>query len=638
MSKTGDPIDQAIQRFIHELTDLQQPDGSWRFCFDTGTNVDAYVIILLRSLGSDEEPLIRRLHARIRARQQREGCWRLYPDDDEGHLSATIEAYYALLYSGYSQPDDKHMQRAQRYITKRGGLRRVEGLMTQALLAATGQIKWPRSITSIPLEMLLLPLSFPVQFFDFSGYARVHLAPLLLMADHQFAVQGDDWPDLHQLVGGERKDGKAAMEPRLTVTEHSVHQLMDSGLNRLIGSRTSLHESASSRAEQYMLERIEADGTLYSYASSTILMIFALLALEYDRDDPVIVRAVEGLKGMAYELDEGLMIQNSPSEIWDTALLAYALQEAGLSASHPTVRAASDYVLRHQHTKPGDWRIHNPGAAPGGWGFSESNTINPDVDDSTAALRAIQARSRMEESTLNAWNRGLSWVISMQNKDGGWPAFEKHTDKRMLTWLAIEGAAAAAIDPSEADLTGRTLEYLGNWAGLEIDHPVVKRGADWLIQHQEKDGSWYGRWGICYIYGTWAALTGLAAAGLPDDHDTIERGIRWLASIQHKDGGWGESCLSDQRKRYVPLGISTPSQTAWAVDALIAVHEEPTESIMRGVRRLITLLEGDDPAPGKYPTGAALPGSFYIHYHSYNHIWPLLALAHYRSKYGQLPK
>lgn len=636
MSRNRNPIQEAIHRLADEITESQQPDGSWRFCFDTGTNIDAYVIILLRSLGIDEEPLIQRLHARIVGRQQPAGYWNLYPDDDKGHLPATIEAYYALLYSGYSHPGEDYMQRAQRYITKRGGMRRIDGLMTQALLAATGQIKWPRSLTSIPLEMLLVPQSFPVQFFDFSGYARVHLAPLLLMADRQFALQADGWPDLQELVGGDRQHGRNSQEPSLPAGQHTVQQLIDAGLNRMIGSRSSLHEAASSRAERYMLERIEPDGTLYSYASSTILMILALLSMEYDRDDPVIVRAIEGLKSMAYELDEGLMIQNSPSEIWDTALLAYALQESGLPALHPAVRAASDYLLRYQHTKPGDWRLQNPAAEPGGWGFSESNTINPDVDDSTAALRAIHARSRMENTAMTAWNRGLSWVISMQNKDGGWPAFEKHTDKHMLTWLAIDGAAAAAIDPSEADLTGRTLEYLGNWAGLDVGHPVVQRGADWLIQHQEKDGSWYGRWGICYIYGTWAALTGLTAAGITTEHDAIRRGRDWLLSIQRKDGGWGESCLSDQRMRYMPLELSTPSQTAWALDALIAAHEEPTDAITKGMRCLLTLLHRYNSAAAAYPTGAALPGSFYIHYHSYNRIWPLLTLAHYRTKFGEL--
>ncbi|GBF74288.1 squalene-hopene cyclase [Paenibacillus sp. 598K] len=629
MRPSLEDIDTAIESLIRDITADQQPDGSWRYCFDTGANVDAYTIILLRTLEADEEPLIRRLHERIRVRQQPGGYWRLYEDDDEGHLASTIEAYYALLYSGYSSPEDAAMEAARHYIAKRGGLRRIDGLMTQAVLAATGQIKWPRSIASIPLEMLLLPLAFPVQFFDFSGYARVHLAPLLVMADRDYAVQSARCPDLSSLVGT-REQG---YEPPLPAGQQALQQRLDAGLNRLIGSRRALREAATARAESYMLDRIEADGTLYSYASSTILMVLALLALDYEPTDPLIMRAIEGLKSMSYELDEGLMIQNSPSEIWDTALLAYALQEAGLPADHPSVRSATDYVLRHQHTKPGDWQLHNPAAAPGGWGFSESNTINPDVDDSTAALRAIHARSRLPGDAQTAWNRGLSWVVSMQNKDGGWPAFEKHTDKRILTWLAIDGAAAAAIDPSEADLTGRTIEYLANWAGLDQSHPVVQRGADCLVKQQERDGSWYGRWGICYIYGTWAALTGLRAAGYAPEHPSIRRGSDWLHAIQREDGGWGESCLSDQRKRYVPLAMSTPSQTAWALDALIAAHDEPTEAMKRGMQRLIELLASDDPAPAAYPTGAALPGSFYIRYDSYSRIWPLLALAHYRAKY-----
>ncbi|MNZ97931.1 Sporulenol synthase [compost metagenome] len=222
----------------------------------------------------------------------------------------------------------------------------------------------------------------------------------------------------------------------------------------------------------------------------------------------------------------------------------------------------------------------------------------------------------------------------MQNNDGGWPAFEKNTDKVFLTWLAIDGAKSAATDPSEADLTGRTLEYLGGFAGLDIRHDRIKRGASWLIKHQEKDGSWYGRWGICYIYGTWAALTGLKAVGLSSEHETVKKGAKWLLSIQNPDGGWGESCRSDRLQLYWPLGESTPSQTAWALDALIAVHQKPTSAMQKGVQRLMTALH-EDKWTSAYPTGAGLPGSFYIHYHSYRHIWPLLALSHYREKYGE---
>ncbi|MBE0343733.1 squalene--hopene cyclase, partial [Paenibacillus sp. 28ISP30-2] len=233
----------------------------------------------------------------------------------------------------------------------------------------------------------------------------------------------------------------------------------------------------------------------------------------------------------------------------------------------------------------------------------------------TAALRAIHCLSRTDPKYRNSSTRGLNWVMSMQNKDGGWPAFEKNTNKKMLTWLAIDGAKSAAIDPSGADLTGRTLEYLGNFCGFDTRHDFIKRGVNWLISHQEKDGSWYGRWGICYIYGTWAALTGLEAAGLPADHTSIQKGAEWLLQIQNSDGGWGESCISDRVMKYMPLGESTPSQTAWALDALIAVQLQPSAAVNRGIYKLMELLQ-NDVWPTAYPTGAGPPGNFYSHYKS----------------------
>ncbi|MGZ7445117.1 prenyltransferase/squalene oxidase repeat-containing protein [Paenibacillus sp. TH7-28] len=624
-------VDREIGRLAGELVRRQEPDGTWRFCFENGTALDVSVIVLFRSLNAGSEELIRSLHDRILAAQQPEGCWRWYEDEREGNLSATVEAYYALLCSGYSRPEDEPIRRARRYIQAAGGTGRATGLLTKALLAATGQRKWPLSLSSIPIEILLLPPSFPVSFFDFSGYSRVHLVPLLIMAGRNFSLKTPLTPDLSDLYAGRTWDEEViSRENRDLLTQ------IQAGINRLIGPPQHIRHAAVKRAEQYMLERIEADGTLYTYASSTVLMVFALLALGYDRRHPVITHAVDGLSAMrcsAGGTGGRTTIQNSPSTVWDTALIAYALQESGLSGDHAAIRKAAAYLRSRQHRKAGDWQIHNPGVAPGGWGFSDTNTIIPDVDDSTAALRAIHSLTEREPAYLEPWNRGLNWVLSMQNDDGGWPAFEKNTNKEILTWLAIDGAKAAAIDPSEADLTGRALEFLGNFARLDTRHEFIRRGADWLIRHQEADGSWYGHWGVCYIYGTWAALTGLKAAKLASDHEAVAQGARWLLSIRNPDGGWGESCRSDQEERYVPLRASTPSQTAWALDALIAVHDRPTAEIDQGIARLIAMLH-EDGWTASYPTGAGLPGHFYVHYHSYRYIWPLLALGHYRNKYG----
>ncbi|TCZ74229.1 squalene--hopene cyclase, partial [Paenibacillus albiflavus] len=514
-------IDAEIHRLTTNLIQQQQPDGSWHFCFENGIVIDAYVIILFRTLDIRNEDLIRRLHDRILAAQQQGGCWNLYADEEGGNLSTSVEAYYALLFSGYSHSADEPIQRAKRYIQSKGGLGKVTSILTKALLAATGQRKWPASISSVPLEVLLFPAYFPLNLFDFSGYSRVHITPMLIMADRKFSIKTAHTPDLSDLIV--RSIDQEELDQRQDF-DHREHQKfqdnIQAGLNRLIGTPRSIHEAATDKAEQFMLSRIEADGSLYSYGSSTILMIFALLALDYDPQHSLISHAIDALTAMQCRSDHHTTIQNSPSTIWDTALLAYALQEAGIAGNHPVIRRTADYLRSKQQHKKADWSIHNPDTLPGGWGFSETNTINPDVDDTTAALRAIKNLTHTDPSYQDSWNRGLNWVQSMQNNDGGWPAFEKNTDNKMLTWLPIEGAKSAAIDPSGADLTGRTLEYLGNFAGLTIRHEFIKHGTQWLISHQEKDGSWYGRWGVCYIYGTWAALTGLTAVGLPTNHKT----------------------------------------------------------------------------------------------------------------------
>lgn len=621
-------LDTEIHQLTASLMQQQKQDGSWHFCFENGTSIDAFVIILLRTLKIPNETLIQQLHDRIRAEQQSDGYWKLFFDEYEGNLSASVDAYYALLYSGYSHPSDDNMQRARSYIQSKGGIGNATSILTRVILAATGQAKWPTSLSSIPLEILLLPPSFPINLFEFSGYSRIHLVPLLIMADRKFSIQTEDTPDLQDLQMN-RADTDDL--PSREFQDILVH--IQAGLKQLIGTPRYLHQAALKKAKQFMLDRIESDGTLYSYASSTILMIFALLALGYDRQHSLITYAVQGLLAMQWHTDRTTTIQNSPSTVWDTALIAYALQEARMDPDHAAIGHATAYLRALQHHKRGDWSIHNPHTLHGGWGFSETNTINPDVDDTTAALRALRSSSTTNSSNLDSWNRGLQWVISMQNNDGGWPAFEKNTNKEILTWLAIPGAKSAAIDPSEADLTGRTLEYLGNFAGLHTRHDFIQRGTDWLMNHQEEDGSWYGRWGICYIYGTWAALTGLTATGVSLTHESIKKGAHWLLSIQNTDGGWGESCRSDRLRRYVPLGANTPSQTAWALDALIAVHPLPIDEIDHGIRRLIALLHEDNWMTS-YPTGAGLPGMFYVHYHSYRYIWPLLALSHYRKKYG----
>lgn len=622
-----DQLQAAINQLSEFLIEQQQSDGTWRFCFENGTIIDAYMIILLRAVHYPDESIIRQLHQRIVNEQHQDGYWALYHDEENGNLAATIDNVLALLFSGYSHAEDGHIRRAKQYILTHGGITNTKGLLSKTILAITGQIPWPDSISSIPLEFMLLPSFTPVNLFDFSGYSRVHLIPMLIMAKHNFHIQSP--VQLHDLIV---ESTNRHIDDHWTAEFHQMQASIEAGRSRLIGS--ALHEIAQEKAEQFMLDRIEEDGTLYSYASCTILLVFSLLALGYDTQHPRIAKAVEGLLATRCRSSNGdITIQNSPSTIWDTALISYALQQANVPMDHPVIRRANAYLLKLQQHKKGDWSIHNAHAAPGGWGFSETNTINPDLDDTTAALRAIYPASQLDNAYRVSTNMGLDWVLSMQNKDGGWPAFEKNVDNKMLTWLALDGAKAAAIDPSTADLTGRTLEYLGNYTTLDRQSPHIRRGVKWLLNNQEANGSWYGKWGICYLYGTWAALTGLMAVGLPANNKAVQKAAHWLLSIQNEDGGWGESCDSDRLMRYTPLHSSTPSQTAWALEALIAVTDKPTSAINKGIERLIAFI-AEQSWQTVYPTGAGLPGNFYVHYHSYRYIYPLLALSHYERKFN----
>ncbi|MGG3941688.1 prenyltransferase/squalene oxidase repeat-containing protein [Peribacillus psychrosaccharolyticus] len=622
---------QHVQPEINRLTAILQSsqgkDGSWHDPFETNIVVDAYMIILLRVLEIDDEKLIQSLVKRIESKRDPSGVWKLFADEKEGNLSLTTEAYYALLYSGLKKKEDPNMRKARRFILEKGGLKQTK-MFTRLMLTVTGQYKWPL-LFPIPIEAVLLPPTFFVNMFDISIYARVHFMPLVLLGEKKFQVKGVNAPDLSDLHQSRSSDPE--WEEMRSNDYRSLFSRLQTSTAALIGLPSNLKSLAVDSIEQYMLNRLEPDGTLYNYFSSTFFMIIAFLSLGYSKKDPVIIKAVEGLIAMASNIDGQVHIQHTTANVWNTALISYALQESGLSSSTPSIKKATAYLRKKQHVKYGDWVIHNPDIAPGGWGFSDLNTINPDVDDTSASLRALHPVFVSSPAHHDSWERGVTFLLSMQNDDGGFPAFEKNVDNQLLSMLPVEEAKYILTDPSTPDLTGRALEFLSKYAGLQMPNRSIKKAADWLLLHQEENGSWYGRWGVCYIYGTWAALTGLAASG-HSTNSAISRAVKWLKSIQNQDGGWGESCYSDITKKYVPLGTSSLTQTAWALDALIAVSAKPSASIEKGIAYLIREGKKNDWTTS-YPAGQGLANFLYIHYHSYQNIFTLLTLAHYREKY-----
>ncbi|WML47991.1 squalene--hopene cyclase [Neobacillus sp. PS3-34] len=620
-------IVEGISWIVKTLRQDQSPDGSWEYPFETGISTDAYMIILLRCLEINDEVLIQELTERILSRQDKNGCWRLFYDEENGNLSATIDAYYALLFSGFYKKNDNRLSAAREFILSNGGAEKA-GMFTQVMLTMTGQQKWA-AFFPIPLEMILLPLSFPINFYSFSVFGRANLTPIMILANRKYRLKTANTPDLSDIFV--HKEERYINYGR-TREWRSLFNMLEQGIKSLIGLPEHLHKMATDSAKQYMLDRIEPDGTLYSYFSSTFLMIFALLSLGLTKKDPIILKAVDGLKSMKCQINGFTHMQYTTATVWNTSLISSALQGAGVPSSDSMIKKANRYLLERQQYKYGDWAVHNPSSLPGGWGFSNINTINPDVDDTTASLRSIAGRVPQSTQYLQAWERGMQWLLSMQNSDGGWPAFEKNTNSPLLQFLPIEKGEFLLADPSGADLTGRTLEFLGSYTNLSKNHSSIWTAAEWLNKHQEKDGSWYGRWGICYIYGTWASVTGLRAVGTPENHPSIKKAVKWLNSIQNVDGGWGESCKSDTEKRYIPLHASTLTHTAWALDSLVSVADRPTLQMKKAVDYLLENLDKDDWST-EYPKGQGQAGGLYIHYHSYRYIFPLLALAHYKKKF-----
>jgi sporulenol synthase len=625
-SKTTD----ELNRIIEVLKKDQTSDGSWDYPFETGISTDAYMIILLRTLEINDEKLIQALVERILSKQEKNGSWKLFYDEKNGNLTATVEAYYALLYSGYRDKEDKELVAAKRRIRAWGGIEKSH-MLTKIMLALTGQYKWP-TFFPIPIEFILLPVSFPINFFDFSVYGRTNIAPILILADQKFTMKTKRSPNLSHLFHSRGDAETDEFFLNRSGEWHSIYSFIQQGIKHIIGLPAHIHSLAVQQTKQYIIDRIEPDGTLYNYFSSTFLMIFSLLALGHPKNDPIITKAVDGLKGMACQIDGHTHMQYTTANVWNTSLISDALQRAGVVWDDPMIQQANHYLLSRQHSRYGDWAIHNPSSLPGGWGFSDKNTMNPDVDDTTASLRSISHLIQNDPVHRQAWDRGINWIFSMQNRDGGWPAFEKNVDKAIVKLIPIEGAEYLLSDPSSADLTGRTLEFYGNYTNLFKSHTAIKTGVNWLIRHQEINGSWYGRWGICYIYGTWAAITGMIATGVNPEHASVKQSLKWLSNIQNPDGGWGESCYSDINQTYTPLGVSTLTHTAWALDALIAASDKATPEIQKGIQFLLDASDKKDWTLS-YPKGQGMAGGFYIHYHSYRYIFPLLALGHYRSKF-----
>jgi squalene-hopene/tetraprenyl-beta-curcumene cyclase len=617
-------LQQAIALAARHLLSLQAPEGYWLGELEADTTLESDYIFYLHVLGRAERERVERLASYIRVRQLSDGGWNIYPGGP-AELNATVKAYFALRLAGDS-PEAPHMARARERIHELGGLEATNSF-TRFYLALAGAAGWDM-VPAIPPELMLLPGWFFVNLYEMSSWTRGIVVPLMILyarkARWVLPVSNVD-----ELFRDRAQRLQAfAWRPGL-LTWRNFFLTMDRALKLYERMPWKpLRRRALAEARRWLMEHLERSDGLAAIYPGIMNSIFALLALGFPPDDPLTAREID--KFAQLEITEGdtMRVQPCVSPVWDTAIVLVGLREAGLPADHPALVRAARWLLSQQVVGPGDWQVKNRDAAPGGWAFEFRNDFYPDVDDTAFVLMALGCveypdRARYER----AIRRGIDWLVSMQNRDGGWGAFDRDNNRRALTQIPFADHNAM-IDPSTADVTARVLECLGRF-GWPASHPVVQRGLAFLRRDQTPEGAWYGRWGVNYVYGTSGVLRALEALGLQGAEE-CGRAAAWLRSVQNSDGGFGESIASYDDPSLKGRGTSTASQTAWALIGLLAAGGSG-DPAARAVHFLLDRQNPDGSWDEKEFTGTGFPRVFYLKYHLYRSSFPVYALARYRN-------
>ncbi len=660
----GNRIEQTLHTSTGWLMRHQTPEGFWVGMVETNSCMEAEWLLAAHILGTSlpiESGLIRTLFDR----QRPDGSWDIYPGAPEGDINSTVEVYAALQATGHSVTRPE-MRRARDWILAHGGLRNVR-VFTRYWLAMIGVWPW-RHTANLPPEIIRLPLWAPFNIYQFAQWARATLVPLAVLS-----ARRPVWPlpgnsRLEELFpeGYERFDFAI---PAKQARPFSIEWLFQ-GIDTLLHGAQTLgvmpgRENSIKLCLEWMLRHQDADGAWGGIQPPWIYGLIALRHEGYALTHPVLERGLAALSAhWSYERNGGRHIQATDSAVWDTLFSVLALSEIGHRVPEtPAMARALRWLLDHQVLVPGDWSVTAPTLPPGGWAFERANNSYPDVDDTALALLILSQIRRdcgaLRQEVEQAIERAVRWVLGMQSKSGGWAAFDRDNTKSIISAIPFCNFGEA-LDPPSADVTAHVLEALGS-LGYTAEHPAIRRALAFLRAEQESDGSWFGRWGVNHIYGTGAVLPALRALGQSMEAPDVRSAAQWLLRRQNPDGGWGESCASYMVKDARGRGESTPSQTAWALLALIAAGgADVTEAIAAGVEYLTSTCtaEGtwdelaytgtgfpgygvgarvdlDDPDLfEKLQQGAELSRGFMIGYNMYRHYFPMLALARARECLG----
>jgi squalene-hopene/tetraprenyl-beta-curcumene cyclase len=605
-------LDRTVEAGVDRLLALQAPGGWWVGELESNVTITAEHLFFLEFLRIRDEATTFGIMAELLARQRSDGLWSIYYGG-EADLNATIEAYAALRLAGLSEHAPQ-LAEAQRYCVEAGGIGSAR-VFTRIWLSLFGIGSWD-DVPYLPVELALARRWMPVSLYTFACWARQTVLPLAVVMHHRPVRPLPAGRGCHELDLGPRSRGR-----------RNVWDTVD-GLLRLYGRSPWKpgRDRALAAAERWIVDRQELDGCWGGIQPPWVWSLIALACLGHGPDSPVLRRGIAGWSGFLVEEGDRLRPEACQSPLWDSGLALLGLAAAGVDAARPELVRAIDWVLREEVRARGDWAIRTPGLEPGGWAFEYDNDLYPDVDDAAVVALALRELGVGRPAV----DRACRWLAGMQSTGGGWAAFDVDNDAYWLYEIPFCDFGAV-IDPPSVDVTAHVVELLAAEPGHERS---VERGVEYLLREQEQDGSWWGRWGVNYVYGTAAALPALEAAGLGPDNAAMRRGVAWLEAHQNGDGGFGEDCRSynvgDEGRRFAGRGESTPSQTAWALMGLVAGGAAASEAAARAVRWLCERQRDDGDWDEAYFTGTGFPRDFLIRYHLYRIVWPLIALGRYR--------
>jgi squalene-hopene/tetraprenyl-beta-curcumene cyclase len=616
---------QVVAQARAGLEALRQADGHWVFELESDATISAEYVLFEHFLGEIDQALEDEIAVYLRSRQAEHGGWPLYTGGDF-EISATVKAYYALKLIG-DHPEAPHMARARAAILAHGGAARCN-VFTRITLALFGQVPW-RAVPVMPVEIMLLPRRFPFHLDKVSYWSRTVIVPLVVLMARKPRARNPRRIGVEELFvtppGQERH--------HICNPTGSAWGRGFVGLDRVLRMVEPFFPSRSRqrairRAVAFITERLNGEdglGAIYPAMANTVM---AFDTLGYPKDHPDVVIAKRAVRKLVVDKGNSAYVQPCLSPLWDTVLACHALMEAGATSSTRTLQRALDWIAERQVLDVvGDWVRARPDVRPGGWAFEYRNDHYPDVDDTAAILCALHRAD--PKRYRQGIERGVEWVLGLQSRNGGWGSFDADNTHHYLNHIPFADHGAL-LDPPTADVTARCISALAQ-IGYSRAHPDVARALAYLRQEQEPDGSWFGRWGTNYIYGTWSALCALNAVGEDMAQPYVQNAIAWLKSRQHADGGWGESCGTYWADCKDELVESTPSQTAWALLGLMAAGEIESAAVTRGVEYLRRAPRHGAKWQEELYNAVGFPRVLYLRYHGYSAYFPLWALARYRN-------